>query len=106
MNQDLDTPEYFPHTLPEDHFDVDAIYCYSQVRKHKLVKEKKSRGVVILTFKGYKALHEFRSRLPQTIKSQYNNQELIIENPEIYEQFLAKGNTSRKKSLISRIFKR
>jgi hypothetical protein len=102
----LKPPTYFPHTLPEDHFDVDAIYCHSQVRKHKLVQEKKRSGVVILTFKGYKALHEFRSRLPQTIKSQYNNQELIIENPVIYEEFLAKGNTMKKKSFFSRVFKR
>ena len=102
----LDVPEYFPHTLPEDHFDVDAIYCYAQVRKHKLVKEKKNRGVIILTFKGSKSLHEFRSRLPQTIKTQYTFKELIIENPEIYEEFLVKGNTSKKKSLISRFFKR
>ena len=96
----LDVPKYFPHTPPEDHFDVDAIYCYAQVRKHKLVKEKRSRGVIILTFKGYKALHEFRGRLPQTIKSQFNNQELIIENPYL-RGILGKGNASGKKSVLS-----
>jgi len=45
-------------------------------------------------------------RLPQTIKSQFNNQELIIENPGIYEEFLAKGNASGKKSVLSRFFRK
>jgi hypothetical protein len=98
-------PSYFPETLPEDHFDVDAIYCYSQVRSHKLVTEKMRNGVVILTFKGFSAMHEFRSRLPQTIKYQYNGEEMVIQNREIYEKFLAKGRTKNKKTLFSRFFR-
>ena len=103
---EITPPDYFPHTLPEEHFDVDAIYCYSQVRKHKLVKEKKRSGVVYLTFKGFGSLHEFRGRLPQSIKHQYNNLELIIENPDLYEEFMAKGQTNKKKSLISKLFRK
>ena len=78
----------------------------SQVRKHKLVQEKKRSGVVYLTFKGYGSLHEFRGRLPQSIKQQYNNLELIIENPDLYEEFMAKGQTNKKKSLISKLFRK
>ena len=57
-------------------------------------------------FKGSKSLHEFRGRLPQTIKTQYTFKELIIENPDIYEEFLAKGNASGKKSVLSRFFRK
>jgi len=101
-----DPPSYFPKTLPEDHFDVDAIYCYNQVRKHKLVIEKMRNGVVILTFKGYSAMNEFRSRLPQTIKYQHNGEEMVIQNREIYEKFMSKGKTNTKQTLIERLFRK
>lgn len=100
----LTRPSYFPEKLPEDHFDVDAIYCYSQVRKHKLVKEKRKNGIIYLTFKGYAALHEFRGRLPQTIKYQFNNEELIIENPKIFEAFMQKGKVNQKKTIFGKLF--
>ncbi len=99
-------PSYFPHSPPEDNFDVDAIYCFNQVRKHKLVGEKKKKSVVILNFKGRSALHEFRSRLPQTIKYQYSGEEMVIQNREIYEEFMSKGRTSQGSSILSRILRK
>ena len=99
-------PTYFPHSPPEEVIDVDAIYCYNQVRKHKLVSEKKRNGTVLLNFNGTSSLHEFWSRLPQTIKSTFSNTQLIISNPPIYEDFMQKGVTTQNKSLLKRIFSR
>ena len=63
-------------------------------------------GVVILTFKGYSAMNEFRSRLPQTIKYQHNGEEMVIQNREIYEKFMSKGKTNTKQTLIERLFRK
>lgn len=99
-------PSYFPDVPPEETFDVDAIYCFRQIRRHKLVKEKRKNGVIHLSFTGRPALHDFRGRLPQTIKSQYSDTELVIENPEVFDKFLSKGNISqRRKGMIARILR-
>ncbi len=101
-----DTPSYFPDIPPEERFDVDAIYCFRQIRRHKLVSEKRKNGVIHLSFTGRPALHEFRGKLPQTIKSQYADTELVIENPEVFDKFLSKGDTgSRRGSFLTKIFR-
>ena len=107
VKADRQPPPYFPDVPPEEEYDVDAIYCYRQIRRHKLVSEKRKNGVIHLEFSGRPALHDFRGKLPQTIKSQYSDTHLVIQNPEVFDSFLAKGNTGNHRgSLLSRIWRK
>ena len=94
-------PSYFPLTPPEEKYDVDAIFWYNQLRRHKLITESRKNGVIHLEFLTPNALHDCKGRLPQTIKTQFSGSSLVIQNPAVFDKFLEKGKTRKNKPLVS-----
>ena len=98
-------PEYFPHKLPEEVYDMDALYCVDRER-FRIFKESKVRGALRLEFNAWGSMHNFRSRLPASVSSIVDDKMLIIQNPDEYRTFMNKGRSKSNSGLLSRIFNR
>lgn len=91
-------PDFFPHTLPENIYDMDAIYCAARLN-YGVVKQRRKRGARKLMFNSRPSLYAFKARLPPEVSSFVDDKTLVIEPPSVkaYNAFISSGKSGRKR---------
>jgi hypothetical protein len=104
---DRQFPDFFPERPPEEMYDMDAIYCVD-LNSYGLFTEEKVKGergeALKLHFEDYRTLNSFNSRLPPSVSTMSINEDLIIQNPGEYREFMERGREKSKPGIFSRLF--
>ena len=91
-------PDFFPHKLPEEVYDMDAIYCAARLN-YGVVKQRRKRGARKLAFNSRPSLYAFKARLPPEVSSFVDDKTLVIEPPSVkaYRSFITSGKSGKRR---------